>query len=281
MGCVVSRKVSTSSTGSPTSSCGYSTTSTTSPPLPTSTTSTTSHSSLTSASVQYSIGATTLQNSSPALFQGSTCLVKPECAYSPVDSPPRRCEREKSFSSALGGINSLFRSKRVFNSMSDIPLTDANNTTLTATPFSKQKILKSKRPTKPSSSPQAPTESKLEISWPTSCHHIPVPPLSAVALGYPYPYPFPLSTVPSDPDLVATAEAAEEGVKREQGGDAGGRQGEGVSCGYYGYEYECLVQAGKEGARGGVRLEIKPGRNPKWEEEEEEEKEVVDGGREV
>ena len=91
---------------------------------------------------------------------------------------------------------------------------------------------------------------------------MPVLPPPAVALGYPYPYPFPLSTVPSDPDLVATAEAAEGGEKREQREDA---QGEGVYCGYYGYEYECLVEAGKEGARGGVRLEIRPGRNPKWE----------------
>jgi len=77
-----------------------------------------------------------------------------------------------------------------------------------------------------------------------------------------------LSSVPSDPDLVATAEAVEDGVKREQGGDAGERQGKGVYCGYYGYEYECLVEAGKEGSRGGVRLEIRPGRNPKWEEKE-------------
>jgi len=83
-----------------------------------------------------------------------------------------------------------------------------------------------------------------------------------------------LSTVPSDPDLVATAEVVGEGVRRGQGRDAGGRQGEGVYCGYYGYEYECLVEAGKEGARGGVRLEIRPGRNPKWEE-----KEVVDDVR--
>ena len=77
-----------------------------------------------------------------------------------------------------------------------------------------------------------------------------------------------MSTAPSDPDLVATAEAVEEGVKREKGEDAGEKRRGGVYCGYYGYEYECLVEAGKEGARGGVRLEIRPGRNPKWEEKE-------------
>lgn len=100
-------------------------------------------------------------------------------------------------------------------------------------------------------------------SWPTSCHHNPGLLPSAVALGYPYPYPFPLSTVPSDPDLVATAESD------------GQRDGAGVYCGYYGYDYECLVEASKEGAKGAVRLEIRPGRNPKWE------KELVDSGEEV
>lgn len=83
-------------------------------------------------------------------------------------------------------------------------------------------------------------------------------------MGYPYPYPFPLSAVPSDPDLVATAEAvayeADKDAQKETQ-----KEDEGVYCGYYGYEYECLLEAGKEGASGGVRLEIRPGRNPKWE----------------
>lgn len=157
MGCVMSRKVPTSSTGSQTSSCGrnrYSTSSTT------------SHSSITSVSECYSMGATTLPNSSPALSQGSTRLIKPERAYSPMDSSSRRHEREdKSYSGAFEGINSLFKSKKVLNSMSDIPLTDTNNSTTStsATTFFKQKKQKSKKPKKPSSSPQAPTESKLEI----------------------------------------------------------------------------------------------------------------------
>lgn len=69
--------------------------------------------------------------------------------------------------------------------------------------------------------------------------------------------------MPSDPDLVATAES--DGQK-----DAAG-----VYCGYYGYDYECLVEASKEGAKGAVRLEIRPGRNPKWE------KELVEPGEEV
>lgn len=61
--------------------------------------------------------------------------------------------------------------------------------------------------------------------------------------------------MPSDPDLVATAESD------------GWRDREGVYCGYYGYDYECLVEESKEGVKGGVRLEIRPGRNPKWENE--------------
>ncbi|RPB27233.1 hypothetical protein L211DRAFT_866101 [Terfezia boudieri ATCC MYA-4762] len=272
MGCVMSRKVSTSSTSSQTSSCGGNRESTSS---------TTSRSSTASALARYTMGGPTLPNFSPAVPQDSTWLAKPERAYSPVDSPTWRYQAEdKSYSGVLGGIGSLFRSKKVSNPMSDIPLTDTNNTTSPSTTtattttisttnlFSKQKKPKSKKPKKLSSSS---IESKLEISWPTSCHHIPVPPAPAVALGYPYPYPFPLSTVPSNLDLVATAEAVEEGVKREQGEALGERQGEEVYCGYYGYEYECLMEAGKEGARGAVRLEIKPGRNQKWER-----KEVVD-----
>ncbi|KAF8456963.1 hypothetical protein BGX38DRAFT_891202 [Terfezia claveryi] len=269
MGCVMSRKVSTSSTDSKPSSCGGNRDSTSS---------TSSCSATASALARYTMGGPTLPNFSSALPQPSAGLAKPERAYSPVDSHPQRYEaKDKSYSGALGG-SSLFRSREVSNSISDIPLTDTNNTTSTSTTatttisttnfLSKQKKPKSKKPKKLSSSS---IESKLEISWPTSCLHIPVPPPPTVALGYPYPCPFPLSTVPSNLDLVATAEAVEDRVKSEQGEALGERQGEGVYCGYYGYEYECLMEAGKDGARGAVRLEIKPGRNQMWER-----KEVVD-----
>ena len=73
---------------------------------------------------------------------------------------------------------------------------------------------------------------------------------TAIATNYPYPYPFPLSAVPSDPDLVATAE---EAAVLKEGRD---------SSAYLGYGYECTL--GEEKARG-VRLEIRPGRNPRWE----------------
>lgn len=164
MGCVMSRKVSkTTSTGSQTSNsprCGtdrYS-----------------NSSSCSTASAHYRPRGTesTMPNSSPAMSQGSTQLIKPERTYSPVDRPPNGCPRrdkpiDANPCSVIGGINSLFRSKKVLTPFSDIPLTD------TTTPLSQQRAerkpklfpfscaAKPKNQEKNTSS--APTESKLEI----------------------------------------------------------------------------------------------------------------------
>ncbi|KAI5806800.1 hypothetical protein DFH27DRAFT_550089 [Peziza echinospora] len=111
------------------------------------------------------------------------------------------------------------------------------------------------------------SEVKFEISWPTSCHRSPGVVPNAIALGYPYPYPFPLASVPSDPDLVSTASGA-DGPKKSPG-ISSGKDTTATPGGYFGYEYETAVTGGGN-ADSGVELgmvpmEIKPGRNPKWE----------------
>ena len=131
-----------------------------------------------------------LPRSSPTLSQGSTRLIKPERAYSPIDSPPqgytpRKVPLEDKASSALSGINSLFRSKKVYCSgeLTEIPLSNTPHTVLNTsgngTPLSAQRAEKRWKPTTPpgksvtnpkrskkntgAQSTSSPTESKLEI----------------------------------------------------------------------------------------------------------------------
>lgn len=174
MGCAMSRKtISTTATNSQTAT----------PPRWDTSRYSSSTSSCSSGFTEY-ISAP-LPKSSPALSQGSTRLIKPARVYSPMDSPPqgytpKRFPLEETASSALNGVNSLFRIKKVYSSgeLTEIPLSPHTviKTPGSGTPLSAQRAEKRWKPiTTPSKSvtnakrskkhvgASSPTESKLEI----------------------------------------------------------------------------------------------------------------------
>ncbi|KAF8445331.1 hypothetical protein BDZ91DRAFT_753769 [Kalaharituber pfeilii] len=233
-----------------------------------------SSSSSTLGSAHYSMGgdATPITTCTLALSPVSTPIRKPESVYSPQSSVPQAHSRwqqqsqlqrqevksstvkhkaKAGFSSFLSGSGcKMLGHGPGVDIITPIPVSVPPPQAKVKTAQKKKEQQKAKVKKATEGSVRNVAETRMEISWPTVCHRNPGLLPSAIAMGYPYPYPFPLSTVPSDPDLVATAE-------KSAGGD-------------YGYEYECLVEAGKVGPRGGVRLEIRPGRNPRWEGQKEE-----------